>query len=47
MAGVSLVGLSGSLIKETLKESPLGNLLALIEPEPTADPEATTVLVGP
>jgi hypothetical protein len=29
MAGVALVGLSGSLIKNTLEESPLGNILAL------------------
>jgi len=51
MAGVALVGLSGSLIKDTLKESPLGNILGLSPSENTApetidDPEATTVLVG-
>jgi hypothetical protein len=51
MAGVGLVGLSGSLIKDTLKESPLGNILtsrASWNPavEPIDEPEATTVLVG-
>jgi hypothetical protein len=40
-----LVGLSGSLIKDTLKESPLENVLGLT-PEPIDEPEATTVLVG-
>jgi len=43
--------LSGSLIKDTLKESPLGNMLGLspsenIAPEPIDQPESTTVLVG-
>lgn len=51
MAGVALVGLSGSMIKDTLKESPLGNILGLTPtentaPEPIDKPEATTVLVG-
>jgi hypothetical protein len=51
MAGVALVGLSGSLIKNNLKESPLGNILGLrasgnAAPEPIDEPEATTVLVG-
>lgn len=49
MTGVSLVGLSGSLIKDTLTESPLGNLLIAhgnAAPEPIDKPEATTVLVG-
>jgi hypothetical protein len=48
MAGVALVGLSGSLIKDTLKESPLGNLLSSgnSSPEPVDKPEPTTVLVG-
>jgi len=51
MAGVALVGLSGSMIKNTLKESPLGNILLLRASgnpslEPIDDPEATTVLVG-
>lgn len=51
MAGVALVGLSGSMIKDTLKESPLGNVLGLrpsenTAPEPIDVPEATTVLVG-
>ena len=46
MAGVAMVGLSGSLIKNTIKESPLGNVLDAA-PEPIADePEATTALVG-
>lgn len=45
MAGVALVGLSGSLIKDTLKESPLENVLGLA-PEPIDEPEPTTVLVG-
>jgi len=51
MAGVALVGLSGSLIKDTLTESPLGNILALRARgndalESVDEPEATTVLVG-
>ncbi|KIM80827.1 hypothetical protein PILCRDRAFT_822106 [Piloderma croceum F 1598] len=51
MAGVALVGLSGSLIKSTLTESPLGNILALRARgndalESADEPEATTVLVG-
>jgi hypothetical protein len=49
MAGVAMVGLSGSLIKNTIKESPLGNVLGFRDaaPEPIADePEATTALVG-
>jgi len=49
MAGVALVGLSGSLIKDTIKESPLGNILRAngnVAPDPVDEPEATTVLVG-
>lgn len=51
MAGIALVGLSGSLIKDTIKDSLLGNLLSLrasgnAAPEPIDKPEATTVLVG-
>lgn len=52
MAGVSLVGLSGSLIKDTLKEDALGIFQTLIRSadlptsEPTEQPEATKVLVG-
>lgn len=49
MTGVALVGLSGSLIKDTLKESPLGSVLRFSDnsaPEPIDKPEATTVLVG-
>jgi hypothetical protein len=51
MAGVALVGLSGSLIKSTLTESPLGNILPLRARgsnalESVDEPEATTVLVG-
>lgn len=49
MIGVGLVGLSGSLIRDTLKESPLGNLMGLVRnaaPEPIDEPKATTVLVG-
>jgi len=51
MGGIALVGLSGSMISDTIKESPLGNLLSLMaegkyEPEPIEKPEATTVLVG-
>jgi len=52
MAGVALVGLSGSLIKDTMKESPLGNILlglgtnGNVAPDPVDEPEATTVLVG-
>lgn len=54
MAGVGLVGFSGSLIKDTIKESSLpasikyitGSLSDLPPPEPIDKPEATTVLVG-
>ena len=51
MSGVALVGLSGSLIKDTVKEA-LVSLLNmprdadLPPPEPIDKPEATTVLVG-
>ncbi|KAF5365781.1 hypothetical protein D9758_003181 [Tetrapyrgos nigripes] len=56
MAGVGLVGFSGSLIKDAVKESSIGSYLAsswssvsdsdLPPPEPIEKPEATTVLVG-
>ena len=54
MAGVSLVGLSGSMIKDTLKENALGIFQSLAgirtadlpTPEPIEQPEATKVLVG-
>ncbi|KAJ3891380.1 hypothetical protein GG344DRAFT_88311 [Lentinula edodes] len=52
MGGVALVGFSGSLIKDTVKEA-LNSLLVkangnadLPPPESTETPEATTVLVG-
>ncbi|KAF9821685.1 hypothetical protein IEO21_00531 [Rhodonia placenta] len=46
MAGVSLVGFSGSLIKDAVKE-PAAALLALRDDsEPTEEPEITKVLVG-
>ena len=53
MAGVSIVGLSGSMIKDTVKENALG-LLRLIAgaaddlpaPEPIEPPQATSVLIG-
>ncbi|KAJ3914442.1 hypothetical protein F5877DRAFT_50481 [Lentinula edodes] len=52
MGGVALVGFSGSLIKDTVKEA-LSSLLVkangnadLPPPESTETPEATTVLVG-
>ncbi|KIY64140.1 hypothetical protein CYLTODRAFT_425498 [Cylindrobasidium torrendii FP15055 ss-10] len=49
MAGIALVGLSGSLVKEAAKES-LGQYLAqplfASEEEPVDAPEATTVLLG-
>ncbi|THU99342.1 hypothetical protein K435DRAFT_855761 [Dendrothele bispora CBS 962.96] len=56
MSGVALVGFSGSLIKDSVKESAIVNYLApswsslsdsdLPPPEPIDKPEATTVLVG-
>ena len=51
MSGVTLVGFSGSLTKDTVKET-LVSLLNmpshadLPPPEPIDTPEATTVLVG-
>jgi hypothetical protein len=48
MAGVSLVGFSGSLIKDSIKYSFTPNSVTKSElpPEPIDTPEATTVLVG-
>lgn len=51
MAGVGLVGVSGSLIKDTLKQSPISLLTSPTSdlpptPEPVPQPEATDVLVG-
>ncbi|KII89039.1 hypothetical protein PLICRDRAFT_109422 [Plicaturopsis crispa FD-325 SS-3] len=47
MAGVSVVGLSGSLIKDAVKEdSLLARAISLIAPEPVDKPEATSVLIG-
>jgi len=52
MSGVSLVGYSGSLIKDTIKESVVHNLtraLGLHHDRPqtlTEEPELTKVLVG-
>ncbi len=48
MFGVSLVGLSGSMVKEALKESPLSIFFSDADPtpEPIDTPEVTSVLVG-
>lgn len=53
MTGVGLVGFSGSLIKDVVKEplinyvgSLTGHSSDLPPPEPIEKPEATTVLVG-
>jgi drug/metabolite transporter (DMT)-like permease len=48
MGGVSLVGLSGSMIKDAVKESqpPLGSFDAPSAPEPVDAPQATKVLLG-
>ncbi|KAI0721584.1 hypothetical protein C8T65DRAFT_630476 [Cerioporus squamosus] len=46
MAGVSLVGLSGSLVKDAVKESPVHSFDEIPPPEPIEEPEVTKVLVG-
>ncbi|KAL7283239.1 hypothetical protein ACG7TL_002666 [Trametes sanguinea] len=46
MAGVSLVGLSGSLVKDAVKESAVNMLDELPPAEPVEEPEVTKVLVG-
>ena len=47
MIGVSLVGFSGSLIKDTLKDSLASDLLyRFIDEEPIQKPEATMALIG-
>jgi len=54
MVGVSLVGLSGSLIKDSVNDSFTSDLVQVVvraskglpPPEPIDSPEATTVLVG-
>ncbi|OSD02886.1 hypothetical protein PYCCODRAFT_1435170 [Trametes coccinea BRFM310] len=46
MAGVSLVGLSGSLVKDAVKESAVNMLDELPPGEPVEEPEVTKVLVG-
>ena len=56
MAGVSIVGLSGSMIKDTVKDNLLGLLRQLSVlagpaedlpvPEPTSPPQSTSVLIG-
>jgi hypothetical protein len=55
MAGVSLVGYSGSLIKDTIKDSGIASTLirrfveppnGIPPPEAIETPEPTTVLVG-
>lgn len=46
MAGVSLVGLSGSMIKDSVKEPNVSALEELPQSEPVEDPELTKVLVG-
>jgi len=43
--GVALVGLSGSMIKDTIKEVTTV-IRTMTAPEPTEVPQATTVLVG-
>lgn len=46
MAGVSLVGLSGSMIKDSVKEPDISALEELSQSEPAEEPELTKVLVG-
>jgi hypothetical protein len=48
MAGVSLVGFSGSLIKDTVNEIVANAIPAFrsAAPEPIEKPEATKVLIG-
>ncbi|KAI0374693.1 hypothetical protein BV20DRAFT_986450 [Pilatotrama ljubarskyi] len=46
MAGVSLVGLSGSLVKDAVKESAVNLFDDVPSPEPIEEPEVTKVLVG-
>lgn len=46
MAGVSLVGLSGSMVKDAVKEPSLNVSDDLPLPEPVEEPEVTKVLVG-
>lgn len=51
MSGVALVGFSGSLIKDTIKESGISSLVRLVRAdlppsEPIEEPEVTKVLVG-
>ncbi|KAK7466944.1 hypothetical protein VKT23_004008 [Stygiomarasmius scandens] len=52
ITGVALVGFSGSLIKDAVKESSIARYLAPswadsdVPPEPIEQPEATTVLIG-
>lgn len=46
MAGVSLVGLSGSLVKNAVKEPSTGMFEEAPSTEPAEEPEVTKVLVG-
>ena len=46
MAGVSLVGLSGSMVKDAVKEPSANFIDDLPPPEPIEEPEVTKVLVG-
>ncbi|TFK90433.1 hypothetical protein K466DRAFT_583759 [Polyporus arcularius HHB13444] len=46
MAGVSLVGLSGSMVKDAVKESGVNTFDEIPPPEPIEEPEVTKVLVG-
>ena len=46
MAGISLVGLSGSMIKDAVKEADFGTLDDAPSTEPAEQPEVTKVLVG-
>ncbi len=46
MAGVSLVGLSGSMVKDAVKEPGVNTFGEIPPPEPIEEPEVTKVLVG-
>jgi len=49
IAGVGLVGFSGSLIKDTFRDSPISSIAPATDlppPGPVPEPEATDVLVG-
>ena len=44
MFGIALVGLSGSMVKDSLRESSVGFLVRAIEDAPA--PEVTSALIG-